>query len=437
LLLLVSTQTIVLGDKSTCDDINALPPACGFDFEWWKVPSCGGGTMLVDIHDVNDAGMVVGRIDGCPSHTQYRILIWYPDAPAPTIINLPWSSSEWATGVNNKGQIVLRALSNGPSTALMDGDEITVLPKPDWANNANTGKINDAGMIVGQYGNSVTGPYPLLARWSPPDYELEDLSPSFPEDVYAQFIVGLAEDGRVGGTAWRNETMPAYELHRAFLFDDGVVTLIDPPPGAINSMARGMSSAGHIVGVGASNIPGTPVWNTLPHVGFVWKDGVMTLLEPYPLDAPVYHFEPRAVNASGTVSGRTIGYSRDAVALGSAANLWFSGVPHLVSELLPLPPGVTAGSPYAVADSGVLAGNGTARGPTGAWAPTVYRAIPRHRPTGDLNNDCVVNGDDLTLVLQSWGKTRRGAVDVPADLNGDGIVDGADLGILLLNWTIE
>ncbi len=46
---------------------------------------------------------------------------------------------------------------------------------------------------------------------------------------------------------------------------------------------------------------------------------------------------------------------------------------------------------------------------------------------GDLNNDGVVDGADLGLLLLSWGTN-----DPDADLNNDGIVDGADLGLLLL-----
>ena len=48
---------------------------------------------------------------------------------------------------------------------------------------------------------------------------------------------------------------------------------------------------------------------------------------------------------------------------------------------------------------------------------------------GDLNNDGVVDGTDLGLLLGSWG--RSGA----ADLDESGTVDGTDLGLLLGAWT--
>ena len=47
----------------------------------------------------------------------------------------------------------------------------------------------------------------------------------------------------------------------------------------------------------------------------------------------------------------------------------------------------------------------------------------------DLNDDGVVDGIDLGLVLGYWGCTG-----CPEDLNGDGTVDGGDLGMLVASW---
>ena len=47
---------------------------------------------------------------------------------------------------------------------------------------------------------------------------------------------------------------------------------------------------------------------------------------------------------------------------------------------------------------------------------------------GDLNNDGVVNGADLGILLGGWSQTGA------TDLNGDGTTNGADLGLLLANW---
>jgi hypothetical protein len=47
----------------------------------------------------------------------------------------------------------------------------------------------------------------------------------------------------------------------------------------------------------------------------------------------------------------------------------------------------------------------------------------------DFNQDGVVGGDDLTLVLSTWGTAGP-----TGDTNSDGIVNGEDLAMLLSNW---
>lgn len=49
----------------------------------------------------------------------------------------------------------------------------------------------------------------------------------------------------------------------------------------------------------------------------------------------------------------------------------------------------------------------------------------------DLNDDGIVNGADLGLMLAMWGAAGSGA-----DLDGNGTVDGVDLGLLLGAWTL-
>lgn len=55
----------------------------------------------------------------------------------------------------------------------------------------------------------------------------------------------------------------------------------------------------------------------------------------------------------------------------------------------------------------------------------------------DINRDGVVNGADLTILLNAWGDHPWHSVvgeTHPADLNADGVVDGRDMTILLLSW---
>ena len=48
---------------------------------------------------------------------------------------------------------------------------------------------------------------------------------------------------------------------------------------------------------------------------------------------------------------------------------------------------------------------------------------------GDINEDGVVNGIDISLILGYWGR------DVPEyDMDGSGLIDGADLATILGWW---
>jgi len=62
--------------------------------------------------------------------------------------------------------------------------------------------------------------------------------------------------------------------------------------------------------------------------------------------------------------------------------------------------------------------------------PALYVLTPKEPATcpADLNDDGVVNGADLSILLADWGGAGAG------DLNGDGVVNGADLSILLAAW---
>jgi formylglycine-generating enzyme required for sulfatase activity len=52
---------------------------------------------------------------------------------------------------------------------------------------------------------------------------------------------------------------------------------------------------------------------------------------------------------------------------------------------------------------------------------------------GDMSGDGVVNGNDLAIVLNSWGACP-GKGSCAGDISGDGVVNGNDLAIVLNSW---
>ena len=61
----------------------------------------------------------------------------------------------------------------------------------------------------------------------------------------------------------------------------------------------------------------------------------------------------------------------------------------------------------------------------GPWAANSSHGLG----VGDINGDGLVNGSDLSILLNAWGGTG------PADLNQDGTVNGMDLAIMMNAWS--
>lgn len=86
------------------------------------------------------------------------------------------------------------------------------------------------------------------------------------------------------------------------------------------------------------------------------------------------------------------------------------------------------------ADQPPVAGNATlslfksGAAPDPSVAVLVPGAPPPPPCPGDINDDGIIDGADMGLLLGNWGGTGVG------DLNNDGVVDGGDAGVLLASW---
>ena len=129
----------------------------------------------------------------------------------------------------------------------------------------------------------------------------------------------------------------------------------------------------------------------------------------------------------------------DPVAGGSTA-LEVDGSAALAGHLeLSLPEGTTPtpGSSWTVLTANSIEGAFSTVSPCGFDVVYLDKAVvvtftAAGRP-GDFNCDGLVNGEDLGVLLVSWGPCDTEA-PCPGDVNGDGAVNGVDLAILLFNW---
>ncbi|MCH2144284.1 MAG: right-handed parallel beta-helix repeat-containing protein [Phycisphaerales bacterium] len=96
---------------------------------------------------------------------------------------------------------------------------------------------------------------------------------------------------------------------------------------------------------------------------------------------------------------------------GSAIHSWNSSTPRLLDTLICSNVGIQVSGPWSD-----LGGN------------TVASNCPGEC-TGDINQDGLVDGADLNMLLGDWGQS-----DSAADLDGNGLVDGEDLLVILGAW---
>jgi hypothetical protein len=72
--------------------------------------------------------------------------------------------------------------------------------------------------------------------------------------------------------------------------------------------------------------------------------------------------------------------------------------------------------------------------PNFAWVTELAIELSAAPCPADFNDDGVVNGADLGVLISSWGPCPPPPGTCVADITGNGIVDGGDLGLLIASW---
>lgn len=107
------------------------------------------------------------------------------------------------------------------------------------------------------------------------------------------------------------------------------------------------------------------------------------------------------------------------------AFVWRDGVMTGLNQLIPADIFLTVYQPVAINDAGRIA----IRGQLFGTGPVAVLLTPVTPSIADINGDCVVDGDDLLLLIYEWGDGNS-----IADLNADGTVNVDDLLILIQSW---
>jgi len=377
---------------------------CQYSVIQWSPWQCvWEGTKSYSAAGLNDLGAWCGRRTACwPEESGLELKdlpIYCPPGGMPQVLPMPPGASSGgaqATAVNNTGVVVGFKYVGASDQYLHgviwwpDGSVETIPPWPG-TNSSTAFDINDGGMAAG-----ISGGFPYI-------YQKGEMVLLPDAGLGGGYALRVHASGDVVGVLG-NVNVNA----RGFRWRNGSLTVLAPLAGFPVSQSSDVNSTGRVVGQSRTITPPGTGWPT------IWIDD-----QPFPLPLPAGYTDggARSINDAGVIVGTGNGPG-----LPTARMIWIDGEVHLLSTLT-VPGSPPVGSIVRINQAGQLLGSGGPR----LWSPTWHSPM-------DLNGDCAVNGNDLGVLLASWGAPD---FDPRCDFNGDGIVDGHDLGTLLGAWTVN
>ncbi|MFO0827977.1 MAG: hypothetical protein U0572_07475 [Phycisphaerales bacterium] len=380
---------------------------CMYSVQIIESPICPGNTTPL-AYDINNHGHVCGEYSPCIGSS--RPFFWSPESGF-VDIDLGEPGDHDAKSLNESdsvvGEIAIDATDVRPYRwRWADGSIVVLNPLPDPppplpppASHGSAQGISSDGTIVGSWGGVYLSPFSWL-----PEVEFSDLTGEvgYPGgQAYAindaHWICGSA-DVAAKRFGWRG-----------FVLTPEGCTILPTVDGGLTSEAHAIASNGLVCGWGMrpSNYVNYPR-------GFLWRNGRMEDVgSPDPLKPYSFALD---VNALGQVVGE---YGPG----GSRGFLWQDGNFYYIKPLLASnPQGITVGA--GINDRGQII----------AWGGGVSLVLTpiRTRP-GDATIDCKVDERDVLAVIEFWGKEYE-LPDMPGDLNDDGVVNGVDLALVLGDW---
>ncbi len=384
----------------------------------------------------------------CPPQYVLEVAVAKPSCPPPgevTLVPLALSNLRHACGYHT--DCGLSQTSKEFSFFWSPGTGLVTLPISEPYKNSRANDVNDLDQVCGNLVEGVGEKPGAAYRWE--DGELTLIPP--PEGWMAARGLAINNKGWVvGELILTGQGNP----NGAFFWDGRTTTVILPPVGSRCSLSD-INDDGVAVG-----------WtgDSPNRQAFTWKAGKVELLgTPKGLASA----RPSAINNEGTIVGsggyndrsgvgiaRAImlkqgewsvypplppqtwsnGYSVafDNLFLGISVNpgattnlLWIGGEPFDLQAAIEADGTIDlSGSPGRLNDLGDFVGKASSGGVSGF---VIMKRLPCRM--ADLDCSHAVDGDDLGILLNEWGKARSSA-----DLDANGTVDGGDLGLLLADW---
>jgi probable HAF family extracellular repeat protein len=380
------------------------PGQCQYEVTVIEGPQCAFGPASMYACSLNDQGHIVGFFK-CPTGYAEPFL-WTPETGLIELPLPPDSYEAAAEDINEAGQIVGTATiaSVGFRAFVYDKGQFTMLPPviPDAGWCKGFGINNDATVVGYRSITEEVNPYNGYI-WSAED-GFTDLGVM--EGPHSS-AVDISEDGVVVG--WTGLMAATEEV---FLREEGEVRLLGPIPGGVSSAPGDLNNREQVAGAGIIQV-GLPRENRWR--AFLWDRGCWTLIEPLP------GHDRNTARALNDLS-QVVGQSGEA----ERGFLWQKGVTCNLDELALLDPSCVIERAKAINNAGQIVADGydwdygdvsfllaPIDRPAGdidadcqvdvADLLFLLREWGKTDSLADINGDGIVNVADLLILLGDWG----------------------------------
>lgn len=398
---------------------------CLYDTQIMIGPTCPpfGDPSPTGAHSISDNSIVAGGFAQCYPDDEYGVVFTWTLESGMSVIPLPdWVITMGASDINASGQLAMNmdieCTGCGTLAFLFERGAFTPLPLWPGANYSVATSLNSTGSVVGWSGNNLVGdPAVHAVLWQ--DGRVIDIGAHLPVNKSTAWDIN--ESNVVVGRM----DLPTF-LFDGFIYDQGRVQLLGPIPGGVSSGALAINNFNVVVGAG--QVPGPTPSGLVGHA-FQWTNGKM-------IDLGVLPGEIASIASDVNDIGIIVGSSGDGFGHNKACIWYGDDGPIDLNMLIASDPNLVIEGATAINQSGQI----TAVGQLlyeGFWTQVGILLTPKPANPADLTGDCRVDGSDLTVLLQSWGlvKGSKRNANPAADLDDNGVVNGFDLAMLLGAWS--
>lgn len=361
---------------------------------------------------ITDGGAVAGTWNAsiCDGFPKQLAFTWEAGFESVTVDFPPGYHTVHVYDMSETGAIVGQVIGGGIGWGYRYEDgAIDYFPQLPGDTSSSIFAINEAGMLVGESRNSISGG-PKAMVWK------DGKAINITADLGG--AKGIAYDVNEAGqvAAMRGSTGQGGGV--PMIWEDGNVQNLPLPRNAVGADYLCINEHGEAGAIwyfksGTKTIKRSCVWIDGEFLDLGIKPDCQNIL--------LTDFNDRQ---------EAVGYHDKCDSFGNHPFVWKNGQLWYLNELMGFPPSAQIYYPDSINNSGQIAC--TCDVIIGIGDTLVGTAVLTPMPSllADLNCDEVVDESDLSLLLNAWGSR-----DASCDLDDNLTVDGADLGILLGSWS--